>query len=75
MGRRYSSGTVHCHHCWNEGHNVKTCPKLTEDVKADPGGYYHRRYSKYFDEQGNRKQDNTTRSCSYCKNPGHTKRT
>ena len=74
MGR-YSTGRVHCHYCWNEGHNVKTCDQLSKKVKEEVGGYYHRKYAKYFDEQGNRKQDNTTRSCSYCKNPGHTKRT
>jgi hypothetical protein len=69
------SSTVTCHHCWQKGHNVKTCQKLTADVKADPGGYYHRRHYKYFDEQGNRKQASVTKACSYCKQPGHTKRT
>jgi hypothetical protein len=66
--------TVKCHYCWNKGHNVKTCVKLTEEVKANLGGYYHRKFSKYFDEQGNRKQDNKVRACSYCADLGHTKR-
>ena len=74
MGR-YSTGKIHCHHCWNEGHNVKTCSKLAKDVKENLGGYYHRKYSKYFDEQGNRKDYSSVKNCSYCKQPGHTKRT
>ena len=74
MGR-YSTGKIHCHHCWNEGHNVKTCSKLAKDVKENLGGYYHRKYSKYFDEQGNRKDYSSVNNCSYCKQPGHTKRT
>lgn len=67
--------SVTCRFCYKRGHNVKTCPQLTEKVKADPGGYYHRRYSKYFDEQGNRKADSQVKKCSYCKVEGHTKRT
>jgi len=67
--------TVTCRFCYKRGHNVKTCPQLTEKVKAEPHGYYHRRYSKYFDEEGNRKTDSQIKKCSYCKEPGHTKRT
>lgn len=70
-----SRSTVRCHHCWQLGHNVKTCTQLTKDVKADPGGYYHRKYSKHFDEQGNRVSAKKANKCSYCNNGGHTKRT
>lgn len=73
MGRYRS--TVRCSHCWKEGHNVKSCSQLTEEVKANPGGRAHRRYSKYFDEEGNRKDASSARSCSYCNEIGHTKRT
>lgn len=66
---------MRCNHCYREGHNVKTCKKLEDDVKSNLGGYYHRRYEKYFDKEGNRKKDSTTRRCSYCGEPGHTKRT
>lgn len=71
---RYS--TVHCHHCWQRGHNVVTCQKLTEQVKQDPGGYYHRKHYRLFDEHGNRvKNSKKNNKCSYCKEEGHTKRT
>jgi hypothetical protein len=75
MGRYRYSRTVRCRHCYEEGHNVKSCKKLEDDVKSNPGGYIHHRYRKYFDEQGNRKKDSTIKKCSYCKVEGHTKRT
>lgn len=75
MGRYRSTSTVRCRHCFVEGHNVKSCKQLEADVKSQLGGYYHRRYGKYFDEQGSRKKDSTVKKCSYCHEAGHTKRT
>jgi len=72
---RYPNRTVRCRHCYEQGHNVKSCKQLEAEVKSQPGGYYHRRYRKYFDEQGNRKKDSTVKKCSYCNEAGHTKRT
>ena len=50
------SGTVRCRHCYEEGHNRRTCPQLTETYKRraqseiDNGegrnGHWHREYAK-----------------------------
>ena len=72
---RYPNRTVRCRHCFHDGHNVKSCKQLEADVKSQLGGYYHRRYKKYFDEEGNRRKDSTVKKCSYCHEAGHTKRT
>lgn len=69
------NGTVRCRHCYKTGHNVKSCETLTKEVKNDVGGYYHRRYSKYFNHDGTRKQASAVNLCSYCDTAGHTKRT
>jgi hypothetical protein len=73
MGRY--SRTVRCRHCFNEGHNVKSCSALTKEVAENVNGYYHRRYRKYFNDDGTRKKDSAVKKCSYCNEPGHTKRT
>lgn len=65
---------VHCRHCYNTGHNVKSCSTLEQQVKNDVGGYYHRRYAKYFNEDGTKKTATQTKKCSYCKEEGHDKR-
>ena len=69
------SRTVRCRHCYKEGHNVKSCEALTKEVKDNPGGYYYRRYRKYFNDDGTRKKASVVKKCSYCDTPGHTKRT
>lgn len=69
------NGTVRCRYCYEKGHNVRGCEKLQAEVKANVNGYYHQRYAKYFDSEGNKLADKSSKSCSYCKNTGHTKRT
>jgi hypothetical protein len=69
------SRTVRCRHCYKEGHNVKSCEVLTKEVKDNPDGYYYRRYKKYFNPDGIRKKASVVKKCSYCNEPGHTKRT
>ena len=71
----YHNNTVRCRYCHNRGHNVKSCQELTKEVKNNVGGLAHKRYRKYFDDEGNRKADNTIKKCSYCSETGHTKRT
>lgn len=66
---------MQCGYCFEEGHNVKSCTKLTETVQKSPGGYTHSRYRKYFNDDGTRKKTSVTRTCSYCSEPGHTRRT
>lgn len=72
MGRYRN--TVTCRYCYDQGHNIKSCQKLANDVKANPDGYTASRYSKYFNPDGTKKSASQTRKCSYCKEPGHTKR-
>jgi len=49
------NGTVRCRHCYEEGHNRRTCPQLTEQYKrraenevngGEQEGYWHREYAK-----------------------------
>ena len=52
MGRRQNR----CQHCWEYGHNKRTCPQLTEQLKKraeqevatgeGQEGYWHRQYAK-----------------------------
>lgn len=67
--------TVRCQYCFKDGHNVKSCEALTKEVKANPDGYYYRRFKKYFNPDGTRKKASVTKTCSYCGVEGHTKRT
>lgn len=66
---------MQCGYCFEEGHNVKSCTKLTEAVLKRPGGYTHNRYRKLFNDDGTRKKASAVKKCSYCSEPGHTKRT
>ena len=50
------NGTVHCRHCYGKGHNRRTCPDFTEQIKvraqreldSDQGvqGYYGKQFAK-----------------------------
>ena len=50
------NGTVNCRHCYNRGHNRRTCPDLTEQIERRAKqelensntveGYYGRQYAK-----------------------------
>lgn len=49
------NGTVYCRHCYQKGHNRRTCPQLTEQYKqraedevkhGEERGYWHIQYAK-----------------------------
>jgi len=64
--------TVTCSHCWNSGHNKAGCSVLRERMQerlADDSNDW--RAKQYFED----KERSKKRSCSYCKEEGHTKRT
>ena len=64
--------TVTCSACWDTGHNRSGCPKLKEkyerEKKENPDSWWVKDYEA---KLARRK----TRSCSYCKEEKHTKRT
>ena len=62
------NNTVTCSHCYNRGHNRRSCPSLKEYVKDNPDSYTARRFK---DRQARAK----TRTCGYCKETGHNRKT
>ena len=54
-------GTVRCSHCWEKGHNKRSCPKLKERLSelAEDGDLYAQR----------KLRESQTRKCSFC---GHS---
>ena len=56
------NGTVYCRHCYNKGHNKRTCPDLTETLKRRAlqeindgdgyNGYWGRQYNKRVKKTG-----------------------
>lgn len=50
----------HCGYCGNSGHNRRTCPNRSPDVKQSDNAYYKRYRRK--------------RTCRYCRNTDHDKR-
>jgi len=82
------NGTVTCRHCWNKGHNKRTCPKLTEQMKRHAenenegnDGYWARKYTRrtglYPDGSQAPKsaKPKQVRRCKYCGATGHNTRT
>jgi len=68
---------VRCRFCGDRGHNIRGCPDLKQKIaqEATEEGpaehkYHTRNYGHYFDKQGK-----SARTCSYCKEQGHTKKT
>jgi len=63
---------VRCSNCYSKGHNKAGCPERKERYerakKEDPDSWFVQNYEE---EERRRKK----RSCSYCKEEGHTKRT
>jgi hypothetical protein len=66
------NNTVRCSHCWTTGHNKAGCAELREKMQKriddDPDDW---RAKQYFEHKARSKK----RSCGYCKEEGHTKRT
>ena len=85
------NGTVRCRHCYSEGHNRRTCPDLTENLRhraqcdVDNGltdSYSIRRYEKRVGHKVDgtplpkaAKAANNPRRCTYCGTRGHNRRT
>ncbi len=61
------NNTVTCSHCYNEGHNRRSCPSLKEYVEKNPDSYTARRFN-------DRKNRAKVRTCGYCKEEGHNRR-
>ena len=82
------NGTVRCGHCYNSGHNSRTCPsklermqKHYETAKADGShvDYYAGQLARQTGvnpETGAKQRRRTEygRTCSYCKESGHNRR-
>ena len=66
------NNTVRCSNCWQTGHNKAGCPdrkaRYERKKKENPDSWWVQRYEE---EERRRKR----RSCGYCKEEGHTKRT
>ena len=62
------SGTVHCGHCYKEGHNKRSCPTLKEYVEQNPDSYRAQSYNRS-------KQEGAKRRCGYCSESGHNRKT
>ena len=61
------SGTVHCGHCYQEGHNRRSCPKLKEYCENNPDSWTAKR-------QAQSAARGKVRRCSYCNLKGHNRR-
>jgi hypothetical protein len=61
------SGTVHCGHCYKEGHNKTNCPKMREQARANPDGYQAKQIAEIEARKAKPKV------CSYCDTSGHTR--
>jgi len=64
--------TVRCGHCWEKGHNRRSCPDLRKVMLArleeNPDDWYSKQYF-----EGNKK--GKKKSCGYCSTSGHTRST
>lgn len=59
---------VHCHYCYETGHNRRTCPKLQEHAQQNPD-------SRQAREVANRANRGNERACRYCQGQGHNRKT
>ena len=70
------NGTVTCSYCYSSGHNKRGCPRLkariAEAREEDPDSWQVRHYDNHR-ESTSRKGE--TRTCSYCQEVGHNRRT
>lgn len=68
------NGTVRCGHCYEKGHNKRSCEKLisrmAERLEENPSDIY----AKHFFERRN-KAAGRQKKCGYCDTPGHTRPT
>ena len=61
------SGTVHCGHCYEKGHNKTNCPKMRREAAANPNSYAARQVATI------EARKSRPKICSYCDTSGHTR--
>ena len=72
------NNTVRCGHCYEYGHNRASCAALREQYESwlsSDNSYERRRAERYFEKKKRKAERANNRKCSYCSQPGHTKRT
>ena len=68
------NGTVRCGHCYEKGHNKRSCEKLKAQMSRRIEENPNDPYAKYFFERRN-KAAGRQKKCGYCDTPGHTRPT
>ena len=63
------SGTVRCGHCYERGHNKRSCAALKKTHEDNPNTWAAERY-----REKQVRNATTKRRCSYCAKPGHNRR-
>lgn len=69
-----------CRHCWQSGHNRRTCPSLTEQMKyradrmIESGQSDHWMVKQYQDRISPKGKKISQQTCGYCEGKGHTRR-
>ena len=70
------NGTVTCSHCWERGHNKRGCPKLKAEIaerrEDNPEDW---RVQMYDQRRKSTSRKGEKRSCTYCGEQGHNRRT
>jgi len=61
------SGTVHCGHCYEKGHNKTACPKMRREAAANPDSWQAQQIAKI------EARKSRPKICSYCDTSGHTR--
>jgi len=61
------SGTVHCGHCRQQGHNRTACPEMRKQAAANPDSWQATQVARYEARKAKPK------ICSYCDTSGHTR--
>lgn len=70
-----------CRYCWQNGHNRRTCTKLTErmkyraDMMIESGQTDHYFVKEYRDRIAPKGKKKSQQTCGYCQEKGHTRRT
>jgi len=59
-----------CGHCYERGHNRRSCPEIRKEIRDNPDGYQAR-----LEREKLERQSRNPRRCSYCKTTGHNKKT
>jgi len=59
-----------CGHCYQSGHNRRSCPEIKKMIRDNPNGYQAR-----IEREKKECASRNPRRCSYCKTTGHNKKT